>query len=129
MSELLNGAGKVEPLAGWVIVLAAGRSLLGKEDGPYLSPVYELQARMQEGPQGVAIGHVVMPLLLLSSIRKLDVSTAPITIKVDDLSPTERKSLAGAVLRCDDMLRAMRLADSGLVAVPAGATVSKLVKP
>jgi hypothetical protein len=129
VTDLVNGAAKPEPLDGWVIVLLGARTLIGKEAGPYLEPVYELQAQVVQQGQSMGMVHIVMPVLLLSSVRRVDVSTcAEITIPVASLSSNERRSLAAAVARCEDMLRGMRASDAGIALAPAGVKLSPLRK-
>lgn len=110
-------------LKGWVIAIASGTTLIGqpvKGDVRYvgrevLSPVYELKCSLVQGREGTGIVHAAFPVCLLGSVRAVDVPAGAIVIPVDELSKTERRSLAAGVQNAEGMVAAMRAAESGVV--------------
>jgi hypothetical protein len=124
--ELLNGSGD-GPLAGWVIVIAHGVTLIGRPAGVHdLSPVYQLECGMQvvqpdpiQRPQLMTARRVV-PVLTFPTITILSVPPDAIVVSVDTLSTKSRKQLAKSIASCDALIVAMRAEDADISVVPAG---------
>lgn len=123
--EKTNGVGyaKEGPLEGWVIAQIQGLTLIGRpvqdSDGTRgLMPVYEIQPQMQQGPDGINIGHLIVPVWLLGvpaiAVPK-DAVVAPIAL----LTRTQRAALAAGVSRCADAERQIKAHESGLVLASA----------
>lgn len=129
MVELLNGEDK-GPLAGWVIVIAHGKTFLGKwsESEPRLSPAYELVTVMQmvqpdprQAPQLMTIRQAT-PVLTFPSLRSVPCAIGTtIVFQIAELSSKERRELAASVEACEQLMGAMRAQESGLVLPPPGA--------
>jgi hypothetical protein len=122
----------------WVIAISNGRNLIGQtaqqftsppRGGFSLRPVYEVQPQAQMNPQTgqIAVSHLVVPLLLLAGLKSVDVPEGAIIIPLDELSRNERSNLMAGIENCQAMIRAARLAESG-IAVPTQDQVSKIVK-
>jgi hypothetical protein len=116
------------PLAGWVIAIAHGQTLLGKRvPMRSLQPVYSLTCAMQfvqqnpRQPPQLMTARQVMPMLTFPSIQWVDVPADAILIEVESLSAKERRELAAGVEACDRLIQAMRAEESGLLLVPPGA--------
>jgi hypothetical protein len=118
----------------WVIVIAHGKSFIGREGiggtitGAPLSPVYELVTGMQmmqrsprEPPQMVTVRQC-LPVMTFASITSLGLFEG-IRIRVESLSDDERKSLAQSVAGCEELVKAMRAAESGILLAPPGTRV------
>lgn len=138
----------------WVIVIAHGKSFIGREvpvdtardilgvdpatlkptvightwtKEPGLSPVYELVTGMQmvqrsprEPPQMMTVRQC-LPVLTFASVRSIAV--AGIRIPVASLSADEQKAIAQSVDGCEQLMVAMRAAESGIVLAPPGSRV------
>lgn len=126
MVDILNGADR-GALAGYVIAQTNGLTLIGLRTGETLSPVYELKAAMQQGPQGqVAIGHHAFPVLLLGSLDEIDLPAGALIIPITALSKGERAGLAGAVKNAEAMATQMRAAAAG---VTLASTIPQMKRP
>ena len=104
----------------WLIIISQGRTMIGKQ-APLLgapnriSPIFELQPQAQATPRGeLQISHLILPLLLLASIRSIDLPQGAIVIPVTGLSNNERKGLRLAISNCEQMVESARLAESGI---------------
>ena len=119
-----NGSG---PMTGWAIAQAHGVALIGKRNNTtwrqLLSPVYQLQRHLVQGPRGET-GMVCMatPVLMLSSLESLSIPDGAIVIDCGELSGEERKELLVAVEQAEKMSRAIKGAQSGIILAGANAT-------
>ena len=113
-------------LAGWWIVFAHGRTLVGKlvssstsYDGR-LEPVYELAAAMVPTPNGqMALMRQASPVCTFASVRGVDLPPGLVSIPVDSLDSSERRALAQCVAGAEQLVQAMRAQASGIVIAPA----------
>lgn len=110
-----NGSGRVDPLAGWVIVVTGGRMLLGKARAGQLAPVYDFQPIMEPTPKGLRYDFVVAPALGIVSVKALPIPPGSIMVAVEELSPEERRAISQSVVRTDELLRRLRAGSAGLV--------------
>jgi hypothetical protein len=127
VTDVLNGV-DTEPLTGWVIVLAHGQTMIGKDvGGGLLKPVYGLTCAMQmvqrspqEPPQLMTVRRA-MPFLTFASIDEVCVQEDAIFVPCKLLSRSERRELARSIEACDRLMDAMRAQEAGIVLAPAGA--------
>jgi hypothetical protein len=104
----------------WLIIVAQGKTLIGKQS-PLLgsplriSPVFELQPQAQAMPNGqIQIAHLVLPLLLLASIKAIDLPQGAIVVPVTSLSTNEKRGLRLAISNCEEMVASARAQESGI---------------
>lgn len=125
----LNGAGS-DVLSGWEIVQTNGLTLIGRpvdgcpgDEAPFaMDPVYELKIQPMIDPRSgrmVGCQRIAMPLFLLD-IRRTLVPSSALRVAVERLSKSERTDLARAVKIADEILSAMRSAETGIVVAGAG---------
>lgn len=122
----------------WVIVLAAGRALVGRPDGICLSPVYDFMSgslpAIAQTPKGPAVVVATMtpnaaPVLGLASIRKVYIPDGAIVIPLSDLSEGERDAVMKAVDAVEESVRQFERRAKLAAEVEGGAGGSVLVKP
>jgi len=115
VNGLVGGGGQV--LSGWAIVQSNGLTLIGQHvaDGVEhkLRPVYELRPQAKQTPRGMQVGHVVLPMLLLS-IREVQIPAGAIVVCCDTLPPGERARLHASIKQGEELADGMRVAASGL---------------
>lgn len=129
----------------WVIALGLSQPLVGVlhqwiEGQPppgierrWLEPVYALgasaepvigidpQTRQPVHTGKVQINHAGSPILLLPSVKRLNIPDSVAIIRVRDLSPADRRVIMNAAKQGETAAMEIRLGQSGLQAVPAGA--------
>lgn len=109
----------------WVIAFAGGKTLVGKvDDLRNISPVYELQAGLQQTREGAHVAIVAVPLLFLPSISHVPLAQDTIVIRVTSLDRNEQRAVMGAVEGAEKMAATIRAANSGIVL--AGAMPKKV---
>jgi hypothetical protein len=112
MSEILNGQSK---LSGWAIAMLGGRLMLGKLGKGELSPVYDFGCGMQPTPQGQLVYDcAVLPPLGINSVRSLPIPADTILVHCEELTSQERGMIERKVIACDELLRQVRAAASGI---------------
>lgn len=133
-SERQLGANGVDdrPLGGWVIACVGVLVLIGQPDFEsdvrlVLRNPLELRPHMMADQRGsVQIGHVCNPCLLLASLDRVTLPPDTLTIPLESLSLHERRQLAAAVRQGDEMIKAIRLAQSGIVPGPPGGKMPRM---
>lgn len=128
----MNGSSEGQ-LSRWVIVLTAGKVLLGKRDEgsgslnfgdawTQLSPVYELTCAVGPGPRGeIMVARQVTPLLTFSSVSKVSVPVlSSVFVSCSELSKKEQLALVQGIAQAEQLIRAMRADESGIVLAGPG---------
>jgi hypothetical protein len=121
------------PLAGWVIIIAQGKTLLGRlsTTDATMTPVYELITMMQmvqqdpRQPPQLMTMRQVQPLLTFPGLKSIPSPASGILIPIASLSSKERRELAKSVEACEQLMGAMRAQESGLVLPPPGSRVNQ----
>ncbi len=108
---------RMTDISEWSIVMAAGKTFVGKLDDYVLSPAYELQAGMVPAPNGqIARMMLVTPVMGFASLTKLPIpAQGALVYRVASLSRQEQGDLAKAVANAENIVQAMRAQQSGLV--------------
>lgn len=111
-------------LTDWVIAFSS-KTLIGKRlSSGLLSPVYELEAGIVQGPLGeTGIAHRCVPLCWLLSADSV-LAPAGTVLLISALSRADQDTLARSIENCQQVISQMRAAQSGIVVAPESALSS-----
>jgi hypothetical protein len=112
-------------LTDWVIAFSS-KTLIGKRlSSGLLSPVYELEAGIVQGPRGeTGIAHRCVPLCWLLSADSVLAPPAGTVLLISALSRADQDTLARSIENCQQVISQMRAAQSGIVVAPESALSS-----
>ena len=118
-------------LAGWAIAQAYGMTLIGRHSVDQhgiatLGPVFELQAQMAMGPQGLQIAHVAIPIWLLG-LNDVDLPPGSLVVSCETFSREQQARLAQAVDGAQRLQADMR-SEGALVRVAPPDSIGRLGK-
>ena len=105
-----------------IYILGAGVSLVGRQLGGHLSPVYELRTQVVPGPppkvkgapQAMAIARSVFPLLMCS-VQKCVAPTGCASVAMTDMPVSVQREIAAGIRGAEELIQQMRAGEAGLV--------------
>ena len=122
---------------GWVLAMVGGSWVVGKrattivfsgirslDDAlpPLLSPVYDFQVQVQQGPNGQAgIRHTAFPLAFMPSLSSMQLPASAVVYEVASLSDADQKTIMAAVTDGERIAQQIRASQSGIAIAPASA--------
>lgn len=106
-------------LEGYALVLAGGKTFIGKATEDALEPAYEAHVayQMDEGGNS-GILRECTPLFGSGTLRRLPIPPGAVVIACSRLSGKERELWSGAIRQCEQMIAAVRAAETGLLLPP-----------
>jgi hypothetical protein len=111
-----------QKLEGWVLVPLGGAWLVGRVGVPdtgHLSPFYEIQATVTPLPPPQETKSRVewkcAPPLLMDSIDRIVLDGRRERILCSGLDVTDRQRIHSALMDCQDLVRRMRTAKTGII--------------